>query len=268
MDSGELAKLPRALRTIAGAARVSGEEVLRGFAGVILKTCVARTKVAKPEQADFRARYRAAKRAFGNLAGNDKNPYGISVNTGMRGGIKGLVWFRTRNKKFHDVGIIRDTGRIGTIRNRHYRTHDWSRMLAGMEAYADSLALFLPYAKRSVALARQSWVQIADSLGIRLEDAKGGGPLSVAALVKARAAIASNGQAYINGLSRQERDQRGLMLTLINRYPHKPSMGLDATLRGALIGQVRYFERNWRLGVFGSIAQTARAYPFLTVTAA
>jgi hypothetical protein len=40
---------------------------------------------------------------------------------------------------------------------------------------------------------------------------------------------------------------------------------MDRTLQGVLIGQARFFEQNLRRGVFGSIATTAKAYPFLTV---
>jgi hypothetical protein len=240
--------------------------ILLGEAGVILKTWAGRTKVAKPEQAMQRARYRAGKRTFGDVSSASTNPYGISINTGAKHGYPGVVWFRTRNKKFQQAGVITNKGDwvpgSGVVFYPvHFRDSDWAKIDAGARAYAGWLRALLPVAEKSVGLARQSVIQIADSLGIDLTQVKGGGTLSAAGIAKARAAIASNGRAYVNGRGSHWGNAVRYHVQLINRLPYGIKAGMDRTLAGVLAGRVKYFETSYKKGAFDSIKSAARAFP-------
>jgi hypothetical protein len=265
-DAAALAKLPIALRTIRRAVWADSNTILYGFAGVVLKTCAGRTKVATVANINRRSivrAYRTARRVVG--FGNDRNkgavdPGQAGINLGFKSA-DGRVWYRTRkNHKFQPVY------HAGFRKGWHIAPADFGKVQLLVQIYRTEMRAMKEAGRKAAGLARQSWVQIADSLGIRLETVKGGGALSSAGIAKARAAIASTGVAHVNGLSREERTQRSLILTLINRYPRAQRMGMDATLAGALVGQVRYFEQNLKRGVFDSIAKTTRAYPFLKVT--
>lgn len=278
VPASEIAKLSRAFHAIARSARVTGEAVLRGEAGIILKACAGRTKVATQAKADLRSARRVLGKSGLDLTGAaGTKPGDITVNAGERGPF-GRVWVKTRSTR---ELVDRDTGKLGRGRFRlagqiskgnftfkptryHWKKGTWIDIVEAASDVASQMRKAIPAGRRAIGLARQSWVQIADSLGIRLETVRGGGNLSAAGLAKARAAIAANGRRYANGLSRQERGARAT-LTLINRYPGGRKMGMDRTLAGVLIGRARFFQQNLRRGVFSSIAHTARAYPYLTV---
>lgn len=267
VDPPELAKLPTALRAIAGAVGINSTEVLRGFAGVVLKACAGQTKVATVDNADKRARLRYLRdqQLTGRngmvpvtvTAGAKKNTtYGavhLRTSTGH--------WRRTHDPVFKPVAGMPSPGR--KRRGDHYTDHDWLLLRSVIETVRRGVVTARTAGRKTIGLARQSWVQIADTLGIRLEDVRGGGTLSAAGIAKARAAIASNGQQYANGLGTLERTQYDTIITLTNRYPAGHRIGMDRTLQNVLVGQVRYFEKNLELGVFNTIAGTIRAYPFL-----
>lgn len=267
----ELAKLPTALRAIAGASGRAGREVLHGEAGAILKACAADTKVNTLQ----RTTQRAINRGISDLGFTSATTPGeISVNTGVRGRF-GLVWVRSRTDKPRRTAApsrpYRLAGRL--TRNGYAFTpepYHWSRgiWIDIQEAVADvryRLTRAVPAARGAIGLARQSWVQIADSLGIRLEDVPGS-RLSAAGLAAARRAIPSTGMMHVNGLGREERRAKGVLLRLINRYPAGRKLRMDATLQSVMVRRVRYFEHNMERGVFNSMAATARAYPYLRVS--
>jgi len=266
----ELAKLSIAFRAVAKAARVAGHEILRGEAGIILKECARRTKTTTAAKADQRSALRVLNKKGLDLTGSGgTEPGDITVNAGWRGPF-GRVWVRSPARRRGGGRPFRLAGQISATRfsfkpeRYHWKRGTWTDIIEAAADVAYQMRKAIPAGRRAIGLARQSWVQIADSLGIRLEDVKGGGSFSAAGLAKARAAIAATGRRYVNGLSRQEMGARA-SITLINRYPRNRRMGMDRTLAGVLIGRVRFFHQNLRRGVFASIANTARAYPYLTV---
>jgi hypothetical protein len=273
-DPAEINKLGLAFNTIARVARVSGEQVLYGMAGVILKSCAGRTKVATQKKADQRSALRVLNKGGLDLTGSaGTQPGDITVNAGWKGPF-GRVWVRSpvrRNERlgkhparFRLAGQINKTSFAFKPERYHWKNGAWIDIVEAAADVAYQMRKAIPAGRKAIGLARQSWVQIADSLGIRLESVQGGGSLTAAGLAKARAAIAATGRRYTNGLSRQERGARA-SITLINRYPRGRKMGMDRTLAGVLIGRVPFFQQNMRRGVFSSIATTARAYPYLTV---
>jgi hypothetical protein len=269
VPASELAKLSQAFHAIARNARVAGEQVLRGEAGIILKACAGATKVATAAQTTKRARLRYLRDE--QLTGkNSMVP--VTVTAGAkRGTVYGRVHLRTSTgywRRTHDA-VFRPVAGMPSSRKKrgdHYSDHDWLLLQSTIATVRAGIRPAVAAGKRTIGLARQSWVQIADSLGIRLETVRGGGTLSAGGIAKARAAIASNGSSYVNGLSRTERSQKNVILTLINRYPRNRKAKMDITLAKVLVGRLAFFEKNLRLGVFQSIAATARAYPYLRVT--
>lgn len=274
VERAQLERLPAALRAIAGATGASAREVVTGFAGVILKTCAGNTKVAPAEKTVIRSQKRLI-RDLGLSGGKNSGAFDIvTINAGVKADFGRAFlrttsgfWRRTHDANFKPVAGWPSKGR--TKPGDHYSDYEWLVLRSAIQTVRARLQAARAAGKRAAGLARQSWVQIADTLGIRLEDVRGGGRLSAAGIAKARAAMASNGQRYQNGLSREEQKQGAFLITLINRYPEKAKrgrpLGLDATLRRAMLGQVSYFERNLELGVFNSIEKTARAYPFIAV---
>lgn len=271
LDPAELAKLSQALRAIAGATGSSAREVLHGFAGVVLKACAGQTKVATAAQTVKRSnlRFLRDQQLTGKNAGVD-----VTISAGVRKGSEfGRVFLRGPTghwRRTHNANFVRVPGMPNSSRKKpgdHYADYQWLLLQSAISTVRSGIGAAREAGRKTIGLARQSWVQIADSLNIRLEDVRGGGTLGAAGIAKARAALASNGYTYINGLGREERSAQRTILTLINRYPRGQKMGMDATLRGVLIGQIRYFEKNLSLGVFNSIRNTARAYPFLKINA-
>lgn len=265
----ELDKLPTALRAIAGAAGAKALDVLRGEAGVILKACAGATKVADAPRADKRSQLRFLR----DLELTGKNTFlGVTVNAGVRkGAVFGRTFLRTSGghwRRTHDslgVGVLGVPSSGRKKRGDHYSDPEWLLVRSAADAVRNGIGAAREAGRKTIGLARQSWVQIADTLGIRLEDVRGGGTLSAAGIAKARRAIAYNGQQYQNGLGTQSQTAYTTIITLLNRYPRGEALGMDSTLRSVLFGRVRYFEKNLELGVFNSIWKTARAYPYLRV---
>lgn len=266
--STELDKFSAAGRTIAAAVGTSVQLWARAEAGVILKTWAGRTKVRaqRPlEVSGILRAYRTARRVAGmqplkNKGGVARGQAGI--NLGLRKGAEHRVWYRTRSSgvKFQPVygpGFSRGW----RIRNNA----DWPEIDRMVQNFRAHLSASVSAAKGAAGLARQSIVQIADDLGIRLETVKGGGALSAAGLAKARRAIASNGQFYRNGYGIEANGARQFFITLVNRYPRLRLVGMDNTLALIIRGRLSYFRRNLEEGVFLSAQKAARAYPYLSV---
>ncbi|AKC83770.1 hypothetical protein IMCC26134_15075 [Verrucomicrobia bacterium IMCC26134] len=252
----EHAGFDRGLAALISAAPVSMKRVLMAEAGSILKACAGRTKVAPADSITTNERLRIVK----DLGLNGGNREGdIYINAGIRGDF-GVVWRRTRGRRgfqqTHSAGL--------KPLNRHFGEKTWIDLKEAVADFKIQASKRLPLAKRSAGLARQSWVQIADSLGIALESVPGGG-ISGAGLAKARAALTSQGRAITNGFSEQEARQQGFMLSLINRLPYGPKAGLDAILQTVLSGRAAYFEQNLSRGVFQDMSKLLRAYPGLTL---
>jgi hypothetical protein len=259
LPASELAKLTRAFRAVAAATQRDARDVVRGFAGVILKTWAGRTKIASPAQAEVRSRSRVVK---GLGLTQAPSPGDVSVNAGIRGPF-GRVWVRSPKGGFRMAGQISSDGGTFRAMQFHWKQKTWTDISEAVVDVVDRLPKAIRYAKLATGLARQSVIQIADSLAIDLVRVQGGGSLSAAGIAKARSAIASTGRSYKNGLGTEENSTRGIFLTLINNYPLAGRVRMDSTLAGVLSGQIKYFERNIQEGVFLSQAQVARAYPFL-----
>lgn len=264
LPASELAKFTQSMHVIAQASGVAAEEVLKNEAGVILKQWAGRTKVATEKKALIRARTRAATGA--GVSKHGSVYYGTTINTGRKGGTPGVIWFRTRRKKYQQAGMVRDDGSY-KFSWLHYAKEGWEDIKYKTELYAKALAIQMKYAKKTIGLGRQSVVQIADRLGINLNKVRGGGNLSARGIQKARDALASNGYRYSNGSGAEYKQGSRYFIELLNNYPRNQKIGMDATLAGVIAGRVKYFENNMERGVFLAQAKTAAAYPWLKVAA-
>ena len=252
----------RRLRALTG---FDTKAVLRAEAGSILKAWAATVKVKTEEMVERSARTSIGKR-MGIISGGGNNPYGITVNTGAQKlDTRGNVWFRTRNKKFQLVGHITSGGSFIT-EHKHYRPQDWARIKSGSEQYASQLKVRLPMIKKSAGLGRQSVIQIADSLGIDLLQVEGG-RLSASAIAKARAAIASTGNNYVNGKGTQGGDDNSAYVELLNTLPFNTKAhttegkGMDTALLRVIAGRANFIKKSYEKGAFDSMAKTMKAFP-------
>ncbi len=273
MDAAEFNKLPTAFRAIAGAAGAAARDVLRGEAGVILKGCIALTSVSSIPKSEKRSNLRFLR----GLELTGRNPgVPVTISAGVKRGSEfGRVHLRTSNghwRRTHDAVFRPVGGQPNNKRKKagdHYSKPEWLIVRSAIDAVRGGIVSAREAGRKSIGLARQSWIQIADTLGVRLEDVRGGSvfgkTVSAAAISRSRAAMPSNGRTYQNGLGTEQRTSYQTILTLLNRYPNGVKIGMDATLRSVLQSRIRFFERNLELGVFNSIAQTARAYPYLQI---
>jgi hypothetical protein len=274
-DSGfspqELQKFTAAGRTIASAVGTSVELWAYAEMGVVLKTWAGRTKVRKPRALEVSALmriYRIARRVAGmeNLKSKGSvRPGQAGINLGIRSGNFGKVYYRTRKagaamgkKGMQDVYGPNFSG------GKHIAPRDWGVVSGMVSNFRAHYRAGIKAAQGAGGLSRQAILQIADSLGIRLEAVKGGGTLSGAGLTKARRAMPSTGRTYRNGTGVRKRGVNSYVEAVL-RYPLAQKLGMGITLGQIIRGRLAFFQRNLQEGVFLSARHSARAYPYLAV---
>lgn len=243
---------------IEGASLLTGfnkRQIILGEAGVILKTCASRTKVAKNEVVVKGARLRVL-RGLGLTRGGP-----ITVNAGIRGDYGG-VFIRKKDgngyRRSHHANFV-------PVADRHFTDDQWAAIQSAIETTQKLMPRGVNEAKLSAGLGRGSWVLIADSLGITLESVSGGGSISPGAITKARDSRARGNKQRNNGLSRVEQTQEKFFVTLINRLPYGRTIGLDRLLSTVMIGRAKYFFMSVEKGFTGSLQQTFARFPEWTV---
>lgn len=269
-DTRELQKFTTAGNAIADAMGTSFENWAVGESGVILKNWAEEIPVKSATEATLKARSKAAEITGVRKAGS----VGVSVNTGRNGGIPGNVYLRrlTRNEKgkgkslkWTRVAHVSDDGSV-EFRNRHYRPSDWAKFSEAARDYASELAKLIPNARKAVALARQSVVQIADALGIALETVRGGGNLSGDAITKARQAVAQDGRQYVNGMGVKIKTETELSIEMINSYPAIQQAGIDTALLRVLQSRIGLHIDQLYSVLKKDTGALAKAYPYLEVS--
>ena len=238
----------------------SREQIVIAEAGVILKTCAARSPVAKPIKTDLRSRLTAVRDL--KLTRGD-----LTVNAGVRGP-EGRVWARSKGPgstgKFR---MLRGPGKlVGPAVPYHWRNQDWQRFESTLADYQSTATRLTALGRQSAGLSRQSWVQIADRLGIPLETVPGGDRLSPNQITAARRATSSRGTCYANGTAQRERSAERFFVTLINNLPFGRRLKFDALLETVMMGRVKYFATSLSHGVFKSMDQVAKRYKGFAAT--
>jgi len=260
------AKLSAGLKDIARLTGFSEKQVTKGEAGAILKTWAGRTKVATRDKVEYRARKRALHDLGYTKAGRDAAPGAITINTGTRG-LAGRLWVKTqgkRGKPWREAGVMNVKTFGFSPRNFHWKDEDWLSIERALVDSENAIKKATELGKSSAGLARQSVIQIADKLGVDLAKIPGGG-ISPAGIAKARLAMSSKGQRYINGTASEteEKNAGRYFVTLINSLPYHAKAGLDRTLAGVLAGRVGLYRRVFGNGAFKSIQAASRSYPWM-----
>jgi hypothetical protein len=136
------------------------------------------------------------------------------------------------------------------LQNR-YPNALWNKIQAARKAR-------LAAAIRARGLAKQSWLEIAKALGVTI---------NVPGYVQS--AIASTGQKYSNVSVRLSRSNGRLQITIENSQPtvNLPQVGGARALQRAIDGRTRFFVQNLGREVFNDMAQIAKKYPGMKVTA-
>lgn len=229
--------------------------VVRSEVGSILKQCVGETKVATQAKADVRSRTKVTRDLGYSGRSRGKGSHPITVNSGMRGDVGRVFMLKKDGSGFrrtHDKNFI--------PLHQHYKRIQWLDLQDAIADVKSGWANAIPVGRAAIGLARQSWVQIANSLGIDLK-AVPGGRVSAAAIAKAEAAIASDGQYYTNGQGQAFSTNKSYIARLINSLPYNRKAYLDKIVLSVVRRRTQFFRRNMAMGVFQDIQKTLKAYP-------
>ncbi len=256
--------------SIREASRLTGyseRDVTRSMVGSVLKIAAGRTKVATDDKTDKRSRLWLT-HSIGASRPSEGSPVSINAGARFRKLGPGFVWYAARTKAggrtFKLVGRIDDQGNEMTG-GLHFSPGQWSQIRAVVTQYVNGVRGAIARGRGAEGMSRQSWVQIADALGISLETVPGRG-LNAAGLAKARAAMASNGRAYVNGTASEADSKAGkYVVTLKNSLPYALAIHLDSLMTSILAGEATRFNKMHEKGVFDSQAKLARAFPWVKV---
>ncbi len=251
----------------------SQRQVLLSEAGSILKRVAGLAKVSTQQEADRRSRLHGVRRIGLTGSTRQKNRGDVTVNAGFRPAPYGRVWIKVRNGGGRKDWILAKgpgfsppTGSATFTAYRRQLHGTSGKWLTNVEeAVTDvqaSVARSIPKGRQAIGLSRQSWVQVADALGIDLLKVAGQG-ISGAGLAKARSALATSGKVYRNGFGAQGGNGIYDYVDLINRLPYGRKIGLDRNLLTVLSGRAKFFQQSYAKGAFNSQAAACRAYPNL-----
>lgn len=238
--------------------RMSGRDfadITRIQAGKVLETAIRYTPSAKlkvvKETASRSIRRRFNTYGAGESGSAARNQYPrISISPR-----KNRVWWIDKSE---------DGKRTFYLMNGDKRWSDdrWGQYLAEEnDRIQDMKAAIVTADKRAVAaigLAKQSWVQIADSLRIMLKLTSEG---------RVRSARPSNSLMYQNGRGEETVGQNTFFIDLINSYPILiAKLNGAGILRRAISARVRAFQIDMQKGVFDDISLRAKRWPGIYVT--
>lgn len=260
-ETKELQKFTQAGKAIADTMGQTFEVWAMGEASIICKQWMAHIPIANPQSVLLGTRSRSTKEAqVRSLA-----KFGITANTGRKGGKVGRIWYRTKGKKFQIAGDVTDDGQFVPA-NMHFKDGAWSRISTGAQGYARILPGMIKAGKEAIGLARNSVLQIMESLGVTAESVNtGGGDISSADLAAVRSAKPSSGALYLNGYAVKESSGNKFSVTLINRYPRIRESRIDVALDEVLAQRLAYQQSNLSLQVEGDMRKLAQAYPYLAI---
>jgi hypothetical protein len=144
--------------------------------------------------------------------------------------------------------------KVGNV-ERHIKYLAWKNKWSREEMQTE-----LARGVKSIGLARQSVIQIADDLRIDLASVAGTG-ISSAAVGRARSAIASSGNTFKNGTGTQVGDTARAYIQLTNRLPYGVKTGMKSDLARVLSGRAKFIQRAYKKGAFDSMRTAVRAFP-------
>ncbi len=235
--------------------------VLRAEMGSILSAWAARTPAVSNDEAIQRgSRLRALRQIKLTQFGAGQNA--ITINAGVRKGARnGVVWIRGKNGKPHFAGVANViAGTVALSGNRRANTPSGTAITSRAAQVSSEYPKSYKEVYGSVGIARQSVVQIAESLGIDLAQVQGGG-IGMRDLARAKGAVAANQKFYQNGIGSQGGDGVAAFIQGTNTLPYNNRIGMDRVLASVMMGRAKFIEQSYQKGAFASIANTARAFP-------
>lgn len=236
---------------------IDAKKIVLAEAGSVLKKSMSETK-GPPSQATLTTAGRL--RALKALKLTGGGP--VSITAGTRGTTYGRVFLRKKNgdgyRRTHD-------GNFHPL-NQHYTDEQWQQLRNAINDAKITIAKVVPEVKATRGLARQSWILIADALGIRLEQVPGGG-LSAGAISSYREARARGNRQARNGTAKTEIEAGKFAVTLINRLPYGGRLGFQGILSAAVAGRVKFMQTALQRGFVGSVQDVAKLFPGWTVNA-
>jgi hypothetical protein len=236
------------------------EKIILAEAGSVLKACAGDTKVAPIAQIDRGATLRALRGSglTGGGNGGVSSKSAVTINAGIKGPF-GRVFIGKKQgggfRRTHDANFV--------PLNLHYSNDTWQALQGIIDEAKAKISVAITKARGSAALARKSWIQIADTLGIRLERVPGGN-LSASAIAQARHASAGGKEAN-NGASTVQKTNTRYAVTLINQLPYGQKIGFQQLLAVKIAGRVRYFRTALEKGFKGSLEETTKRFRGWTV---
>lgn len=235
---------------------IDPRKIVQAEAGSVLKACFNDTPKS-PSQTKLTTAGRL--RSMRALKLSSGGP--ITISSGLKGSNYGNVFIRKRDgsgyRRTHD-GNFRPL-------NYHYTDEQWAKIRAAINDAKLTVSRVVPEVKASGGLARQSWVLIADSFGIRLESVPGG-TISASAVSSARAARARGNRQAQNGASRVEQTAHTYVLTLINRLPYGNKLNFQGILTARIAGRAAFMATALQKGFVASAQDMAKLFPGWTVT--
>ena len=258
-EPAELSKFSAIGNAIATSAGSTFENWAMGEASIICKQWMAHTPIASPAKVLLGSRSRATRQARMSTL----TAFGMTANTGRKGGQVGRIWRKTSNGKFQMVGNVNDAGAF-TPDNKHYKTRTWNTINKHANEYGSILPGIIKAAQGAIGLARQSILQISDSLGTSIESAGGGGgSFTTEDLSKIRSARASDGKYHLNGYSIKAKSSGNFSLTLVNRYPRIRESRIDVALNEVVNQRIAYQAATFGLLLNKDFKKLQQAYPYL-----
>lgn len=171
---------------------------------------------------------------------------------------KGLIWFADEPGAGYE-GIAKGRHPGGKTFHPmteffHYGNPRWARYQEFLAQLKDRQIVV----RDVIGRAGQSWVQIAESLGLQIN-----------APDYVRNAPGFRGVKHINGVSKKAMSANKLFLEMKNLAPILlGTIDGNRILQTSINGRLKYFQNSLRKGVFDDVALVARQYPGLLARAA
>jgi len=187
-------------------------------------------------------------RAFDEIA----KAAGVTYKEVVRSEAAKILEAASRNTLAAQVQLIEKNVKAAPRRKLNGKLYKMSwKMPDAVWAMAQAqIAASIKRRKASRGLAKKSWLQVAQSIG-----------LSVNAPGYVESATTKNGDYPSDGKATEESNGSGFAIVLRNSRTYSPSV-FDA-IRKAMNGREKFFRENLKLGVFKSIESIAAKYPGL-----
>jgi hypothetical protein len=240
--------------------------LIRAEAGVVLKVCLKRTKIPDLAKVDATSRLLASKKPnrMPGLSPRVEAGEGYVV-AGIRAPWRaGRVWLRSATTK-SGAKFILAYNNGGAPSGIRIGAPTMARLTAARDMFAQNVDAEIRKGHKTIGLAKQSWLQVANSLGIDLSLVKGGGNLSGRDMSLAQNA-SGRVRRHQNGVGTQRGDGFKFVVTIKNTLPYGRSARLDRILAGVLAGRVKLFEQLVRKGYIDDAEAVAKSYPNIGLT--